>query len=310
MYAFLLVLGAVATAAGCALVASGVPVQEFGLGSTLIITGTISSIGGIIIIGLGLAVRELQRIAAAVAARPMLRPARPPEAGAAAAAAGERASPPARIPFPPKPKPEPRRQAESSAAAAPALPPTPAPQPAAAEGTALDRLRQKFPSLGRIENAPVVEETEVSLSPRPPQRSEEYVDTRNGSGVSGRPNGAEPGPAAPRLEAPARPAPPPEHPSKIAMFDSFWPKDSRRAEPEAPQVEAAGPQHAPGAEPRETAVPSPPADYHPVSILKSGVVDGMAYTLYSDGSIEAQLPQGTVRFGSIAELRLHLEKHG
>ena len=45
------------------------------------------------------------------------------------------------------------------------------------------------------------------------------------------------------------------------------------------------------------------------AILKSGVVDGMAYTLYTDGSIEAELPEGTVRFGSIGELREHLEKH-
>ena len=45
----------------------------------------------------------------------------------------------------------------------------------------------------------------------------------------------------------------------------------------------------------------------PISILKSGVVEGMAYTLYSDGSIEAQLPQGTLRFGSIAALRTHIE---
>jgi hypothetical protein len=45
-----------------------------------------------------------------------------------------------------------------------------------------------------------------------------------------------------------------------------------------------------------------------VSILKSGVVDGMAYTLYSDGSIEADLPQGTLRFGSITELRNHIEQ--
>ena len=46
----------------------------------------------------------------------------------------------------------------------------------------------------------------------------------------------------------------------------------------------------------------------PISILKSGMVDGMAYTLYSDGSIEAQLPQGTLRFGSITELRNHIEQ--
>lgn len=54
----------------------------------------------------------------------------------------------------------------------------------------------------------------------------------------------------------------------------------------------------------DTAAPSP----EPVSVLKSGVVDGMAYTLYSDGSIEAQLPQGTLRFGSITELRNHIEQ--
>jgi hypothetical protein len=33
----------------------------------------------------------------------------------------------------------------------------------------------------------------------------------------------------------------------------------------------------------------------------------MAYTLYADGSIEANLPEGTVRFSSIAELRAHIE---
>ena len=45
------------------------------------------------------------------------------------------------------------------------------------------------------------------------------------------------------------------------------------------------------------------------AILKSGVVDGMAYTLYADGSIEAKLPHGTVRFGSIGELRTHIESN-
>ena len=46
-----------------------------------------------------------------------------------------------------------------------------------------------------------------------------------------------------------------------------------------------------------------------VSILKAGVVEGMAYTLYSDGSIEAQLPGGTMRFSSITELRSHIEQN-
>jgi hypothetical protein len=43
-----------------------------------------------------------------------------------------------------------------------------------------------------------------------------------------------------------------------------------------------------------------------VSVLKSGVVDGMGYALYTDGSMEAILPQGLVQFGSVAELRAYL----
>ena len=66
-------------------------------------------------------------------------------------------------------------------------------------------------------------------------------------------------------------------------------------------------------EPAPATETEPPASAAPqertVAILKSGVVDGMAYTLYADGSIEAQLPQGTVRFGSIAELRAHIESN-
>ena len=61
----------------------------------------------------------------------------------------------------------------------------------------------------------------------------------------------------------------------------------------------------PTEEPRQEERPEEP---YAVSILKSGVVDGMAYTLYSDGSIEAEMPEGTMRFASITELRAYLEK--
>jgi hypothetical protein len=46
-----------------------------------------------------------------------------------------------------------------------------------------------------------------------------------------------------------------------------------------------------------------------LSILKSGVIDEMAYTLFTDGSIEAQMPDGTMRFSSIEDLRRHLDQH-
>jgi hypothetical protein len=54
--------------------------------------------------------------------------------------------------------------------------------------------------------------------------------------------------------------------------------------------------------------PPPPLAAEPeVRIFKSGVIDGMAYTLYTDGSIEAQLADGTLMtFASIDELRAYL----
>jgi hypothetical protein len=44
------------------------------------------------------------------------------------------------------------------------------------------------------------------------------------------------------------------------------------------------------------------------TVVKSGMVDGMAYSLYSDGSIEAQMPEGMMRFASIEQLRTHIDR--
>lgn len=44
------------------------------------------------------------------------------------------------------------------------------------------------------------------------------------------------------------------------------------------------------------------------TIVRSGIIGGMAYTLYTDGSIEAELPIGTVRFASIEELQEHVNQ--
>jgi hypothetical protein len=46
----------------------------------------------------------------------------------------------------------------------------------------------------------------------------------------------------------------------------------------------------------------------PVRVLKSGQINDVAYTLFSDGSIETLTPGGIQRFGSIDEFRRHLEK--
>lgn len=107
-----------------------------------------------------------------------------------------------------------------------------------------------------------------------------------------------PAPAAAELEEPARPEARQE--PHTAYFDAMWPAEPKAAKP-APESEA-NPNASFSTEGHESAPRS-------VAILKSGVVDGMGYTLYVDGSIEAELPQGTLRFASINELRSHLENN-
>jgi hypothetical protein len=84
-------------------------------------------------------------------------------------------------------------------------------------------------------------------------------------------------------------------------FDEAWPQSDRaRKEPDPRAPSSFGVNSSAGR--REA-----PAG---VTVLKSGVVDGMAYSLYSDGSIEAQMPEGMMRFASIEALRAHLDQRG
>jgi hypothetical protein len=311
MYAFLLILGAVIAAAGVVLIGPGLPFGGRDYDASIVTPGAVAIVGGLILIGLALAVRVLGRIEKALAARPLPHPVLQEEAVAPAIEEPAAAAAPARIPFPPKRVAEPAPPPAPAVAAARVLP----------EDAALERLREKFPTLVRLENAPVVEDADVSLSPKPSVRADEAVAEANNE-VARQANGAAPGRIEPRLEVQARPA---NRPERAKNFEAFWPKKQRPG-PEAPTPAAEQPAaqqqlpvepvltpepmqfqfREPAPEPRPLA-PAPEAPTM-VSILKSGVVDGMAYTLYSDGSIEAQLPQGTLRFGSITELRNHIEQ--
>ncbi len=329
MAVFLLLLGVVTTAAGLALVASGATSD-----TDIITPGTIAAVGGLLLIGLGLAVRELQRIEQALAGRP-LRPARPGEAPAAVASA---ADPQARIPFPPKPKinsqaeppvadatpssppAEPAPAIQPSPAAPPVLaappPPAAATAPAPAEDGAFERLRAKFPTLTRFENGAVVEGPEAAMVTHPPAAAEGNVGEvkKTAAVAAGRTNGAAAARVAPRLDAKTRPTASPDR-AKASVFNAFWPAAPRRDKPAA-SAQVAAPAAPPPSEPATAGgaargfSPAAGEAAAPVSALKSGVVEGMAYTLYSDGSIEAQLPQGKLRFGSITALRNHIERNG
>ena len=54
--------------------------------------------------------------------------------------------------------------------------------------------------------------------------------------------------------------------------------------------------------------PAPVADPNGAgaTVYRSGVIDGMAYSLFMDGSIEAELPTGRVKFATIDELQQYL----
>ena len=135
---------------------------------------------------------------------------------------------------------------------------------------------------------------------------------------------------------PARPAPPngeaPKRPSLLSWFGGpgapadGGPKPAAAVpEPAPPEVDlgpltqvpeeprvavppVAAPLPKPVAPPLRAPVkPAAPAATTPeATVYKSGVIDGMAYTLFMDGAIEAELPQGKVKFASIDELQTYL----
>jgi hypothetical protein len=255
---------------------SGIPVKEFSFGDTLIGSGATALAGGLILIGLGAAVAQLQRIAEFLGARPLARAGHPVEP---AVRLGSGAG---RVPFPPKPKAEPRERA--------------ADMPVVARVHSKDNDSEpQFGARPSLSNpdVPLMADEEAEQLPLSPREA----------GV------------APRGESPAKDkSGMPDfitEPPLPSYFDKMWPSEQRNAapmpEPELPRAESI--PRVPEMQDEEPIVEEPREEEAPVAVLKSGVVDGMGYTLYVDGSIEAELPDGTLRFASINELRAHLEKN-
>jgi hypothetical protein len=302
MWVLLLVLGLLVTAVGAVTTGFGIPINEFAVGQTLIIAGATVIVGGILLIGLGFVVAELARIAE------LLRKGVPARTAAAARVEPQMRHQEAPVIQPPR-----------------AAEPQPAPEPGVeVSASAIERLRATMVRPEKV----VAETEEVPLSPNGGHRAPEPVVEQpapapaRAAATAGEPKEA-------RLDFLFRPRS--QRPAQPENFDALWPKRPGR-EAQAQQAQARGDEQvvkargdeliarapvaerpaasAPPAVEVQRTVSAPPMDEaRQAAILKSGVVDGMAYTLYADGSIEAQLPQGTVRFGSIAELRAHIENN-
>ena len=307
-------VGAFAAVVGAVMIGYGIPINEFSFGNTLIIGGTTAAVGGLIVIGLGVVVAQLKRLAEALATRAPIRSSRPLDMFEPAA--GSRTAP-GQMPFPPKPK----------SAAGIREPHSADPRTGSSMGdmpVEKGPVHSFAPTLRNPYESPVTVEDEVSLSPQQPI-SVPAPAAADLDEPMRRENRHEP-----MLEGGWRSAPPPAAPAQTrhpqtAYFDAMWPAKAKPAKnpvdqspldtdakPNEPKFDPPPREFA--AAPARRAEPGTPKprqgnELRAVEILKSGVVDGMGYTLYVDGSIEAELPQGTLRFASINELRSHLEKN-
>ena len=307
MSVLLFIVGAIATMAGVGMVGYGIPINEFSFGNTLIVAGTTAAVGGLILIGIAAAIGQLQRIVETLATRTPVRSSRPLEMFEPPA--GSRATPmPGQVPFPPRPKSEAgvrEPQLPLDALAAADMPAPVAPS-----------LRNPDMPAVAVEQYEIEEYEEVSLSPQQPIPAPAPGDLGElapPSPVSVNVSAEAEKRPEPAFDAawhfsPPPASPPQERQPQTGYFDAMWPAESRPAK--RPVVDEPKPEPPPSTIATAPEAPnSHPASEPPVAILKSGVVDGMGYTLYVDGSIEAELPQGTLRFASINDLRNHLAQN-
>ncbi|CAL76517.1 conserved hypothetical protein; putative signal peptide [Bradyrhizobium sp. ORS 278] len=303
MMSGMLAAGALAVLVGLGAIAWGIPIKDFSLGSTLILSGTLGVCSGLILFGLSALLNELKVISHRLRARsPSESEARPlqlPGIGSKA----DLDSPP----LPPaddawreggSPRARPRMPDLSSPLSSAPLPPSP-----------------PLSATLRAAASPLEEDEPAAEPAERPRRNLLFASTSRRERERAEKRGAESMPtdfrSPPRSEPPAMPLDEPAPEAAPPGLDQGWSRPERARPQEAlrPPFPRRLARAAPAFVESEPApVPEPQdMDAPAASIIKSGVVDGMAYSLYSDGSIEAQMPEGMMRFASIDELRTHLE---
>jgi hypothetical protein len=282
----LLIAGIVFVLAGGLGIFLGIPVKEFSFGNTLILAGVVSGCTGMLTLGLAAVVRELKQIVGRLESSAVAMPS--PAAGAAPRSQSpentgfisnrDQVSPAPDLPAPPW-------HEETAARERTRNEPPPASAPTAETVPSARQRRNLMFSSSRKEGSGRAETRITDLS------------------------AIEPRPAAPAVPSATKPAD-----SSPRTFEGVRPQSERAQGGEGQLKRRAGRTPATFGESvagaSGTDWPSPAAreeDPPAVTVLKSGIVDGMAYSLYSDGSIEAQMPEGMMRFASIDELRAHLD---
>jgi hypothetical protein len=280
----MLVAGIGLVLAGLLAIAYGIGVQ-LSTGNTLIIAGMIGVCTGMIMLGFWTTVRELKNIARQLGTglpdargEAGLRPVLP--------VAGTRDSAPAGGGFP---------AAEELGGPGPFSPAAP-PPPWQNEAVLRDH---PIPEPMHPEPPPASKPKRNLLFSSTSRKERERAQTRSGEALPPDLLSSDLRPKLPTVP-PVETAEPPE------SFDNAWPRADRAKGAEmSPQRRSS---RMPPTLAEANAGPARIEDQPEVTVLKSGIVDGMAYSLYSDGSIEAQMPEGMMRFASIDELRAHLDQ--
>lgn len=245
----LTVLGAVLVLAGLGGIAAGAPswALGLGLGSTLIQSGTISFVGGLILVGMSLILKSAQELSQRI---DML------------------------------------SRSPAGRQLAPAVHPEQSPAPQGREFGREPRAEMREPMRDPREQPMRPRREPPPLPPQPDDRFPPQDDRSI--------------PPPPERRAPdPRRMPPPQHEEWGTRSGDAYAQQQHLSPPPPPRGRMPEP---PKADPRG----APPVP----TVVRSGIIGGMAYTLYSDGSIEAELPIGTVRFDSIQELQEHVSNTG
>jgi hypothetical protein len=305
MVSLLSLLSFIAVAAGVFVLGLGVPVRETWFGAALLMAGSVAVTGGFILVGLAAAVHELRQVGQGFKAPPsgMPRPVRPLE-----------------------------RQDEERLDGVDRRMASRMRMPVALGADARDMISAKFdaPDTRERWRKSGPEEwllramAEIESASRHTDAAPAPIDYH--SGETRRPSNSWPRPAITL---------PPDHAdtemrrtSAVSshdvfskeIFETIWSSGHRSREegleqrteplPEAGKrsAESKSPPLSP-AQPAASASTKPVhVEPRPLPILKTGVIQQMAYTLFTDGSIETQMPEGIRRFASLEEFLGHLQK--